>query len=52
MRDGDLPVGFRGNAGGDAVLGQGGAEPIGVVALVAEQLLGFGRAGSISAAPL
>jgi hypothetical protein len=34
IRDRDLPVGFRGDAGGDAALGEGGAEPVGVVTLV------------------
>jgi hypothetical protein len=43
--DGDLPVGFRGDAGGDATLCEGGAEPIGVVALVGEELLGLGHGG-------
>jgi hypothetical protein len=32
--DRDLPIGFRGDARGDAALCEGGAEPIGVVALV------------------
>ena len=50
--DGDLPIGFRGNTGGDAALCEGGAEPIGVVALVGEKLLGLGQGGNISAAPL
>jgi hypothetical protein len=49
--DGDLPIGFRGDAGGDAALCQGGAEPIGVVALVGKKLLALGMAGNISAAP-
>jgi hypothetical protein len=34
------PIGFRGDAGGEAALCQGGAEPIGVVALVGQKLLG------------
>ena len=42
-------VGFRRNAGCDAALGEGGAEPIGVVTLVGQEL---GMAGNISAAPL
>ena len=45
MGDGDLPIGFRGDADGDAALGEGGAEPIGVLALVGEKLLGFGQGG-------
>jgi hypothetical protein len=47
--DRGFPVGFRRNAGCDAALGEGGAEPIGVVTLVGQEL---GMAGSISAAPL
>src|SRR5271156_5866373 len=50
--DGDLPIGFRGDAGGEAALGEGSAEPIGVVALSARSSLASGRAGNISAAPL
>jgi hypothetical protein len=50
--DGDLPIGFRRDADGDAALCQGGAEPIRVVALVGESSLALGRAGNISAAPL
>src|ERR1700742_3150749 len=42
MGDRDLPIGFRGDAGGEAALCQGGAEPIGVVALVGQKLLGPG----------
>ena len=42
MGDRDLPIGFRGDAGGEAALCQGGAEPIGVVALVGQKLLGLG----------
>jgi hypothetical protein len=52
MRDCDVPVGFRWDAGGDAALCEGGAEPVGVVTLVGEKFLATGRAGSISAAPL
>ena len=52
MGDRDLPIGFRGDAGGDAALGEGGAEPVGVIALVGEKFSGFRQAGSISAAPL
>jgi hypothetical protein len=52
MRDRDVPVGFRWDAGGDAALCEGGAEPVGVVTLVGEKFLATGRAGSISAAPL
>ena len=43
--DGDLPIGFRRDAGGDAALCEGGAEPIGVLALVGEKLLGLGQGG-------
>lgn len=51
--DRDLPVGFRGGAGGDAALCQGSnAESIGVVALVGQKLFGLGMTGNISAAPL
>jgi hypothetical protein len=52
MRDCDVPVGFRWDAGGDAALCEGGAEPVGVVTLVGEKFLATGRAGIISAAPL
>jgi len=45
MRDRGVPVGLRWDAGGDAALCEGGAEPIGVVALVGEKLLGLGRGG-------
>jgi hypothetical protein len=51
MWDRDLAVGFRRNAGGDAALCKGGAEPVGVVTLVGG-CLATGRAASISAAPL
>ena len=34
--DGDLPIGFRGDAGDDAALGEVGAEPVGVVTLVGQ----------------
>ena len=50
--DGDLSIGFRGDAGGEAALCEGGAEPIGVVALSARSSLALGMAGNISAAPL
>ena len=50
--DRGFAVGFRRNAGADAAVGEGGAEPIGVVILVGQELLGLGMAGSISAAPL
>jgi hypothetical protein len=50
--DRDFPIGFRGDAGCDAASGEGGAEPVGVVALSAKSSLAFGSAGSISAAPL
>jgi hypothetical protein len=43
--DRDLSIGFRGDADGDAALGEGGAELIGVVALVGEKLLGLGHGG-------
>ena len=43
--DRDLPIGFRGDAGGDAALCEGGAEPIGIVALVGEKFLGLGHGG-------
>ena len=43
--DGDLPIGFRRDADGDAALCEGGAEPIRVVALVGEKLLGLGQGG-------
>ena len=43
--DGDLPIGFRWDADGDAALCEGGAEPIRVVALVGEKLLGLGQGG-------
>ena len=45
MRDGDLPIGFRGDAGDDAALCEGGAEPIGVVTLVGQELLGSWHGG-------
>ena len=45
MGDRDLPVGFRGNAGFHAPLGEGCAEPVGVVTLVGQQLLGFRHGG-------
>ena len=52
MRDRGFAVGFGRNAGGDAALGEGGAEPVGVVTLVARSCLAFGMADSINAAPL
>src|SRR5208283_1364773 len=36
---------FRRNTGGDSALGEGGAEPIGIVALVGKELLGFRHGG-------
>ena len=39
----DLAVGFRRDAGGDAARGQRGAEPVAVIALVAQQFLGIGQ---------
>ena len=42
---GDLPIGFRWDADGDAALGEGGAEPVGVVTLVGEKLIGLGQGG-------
>ena len=36
-------VGLRGDAGGEAALAEGGAQPIGVVALIGEKLLGPGH---------
>ena len=39
MRDGDFAIGFRGYAGCNAAGGEGGAEPIGVVTLVGQELL-------------
>ena len=36
-----LPVGFWRDAGGDSARGQGGAEPVAVIALVAQQFLGI-----------
>src|SRR6516225_1435931 len=50
IRDRDLAIAFRGDAGGDAALCEGGAEPIGV-SLSARSFLAFGMAGNISAAP-
>ena len=47
MRDRGFAVGFGRNAGGDAALGEGGAEPSS-----ARSCLAFGMAGSINAAPL
>jgi hypothetical protein len=53
MRDRGFAVGFGRNAGGDAALGQGGGEPVGVVTLVGQRsCLAFGMADSINAAPL
>ena len=52
MGDRGFPVGFRRNAGEDATLGEGGAEPVGVVTLVGQELLGFRQVGRINAAPL
>ena len=40
MRDGDLAVGLGRDAGGDAPVGEGLAEPAGVIATVAEHRLG------------
>jgi hypothetical protein len=39
----DLPVHFRRDAGGDAAIGQSGAEPVGVVSSVSKQGFGFGE---------
>ena len=36
MRNRGFAVGFRRDAGGDAALGEGGAEPVGIVTLVGE----------------
>ena len=41
MRDRGFAVGFGRNAGGDAALGEGGAEPVGVITLVGQKALGF-----------
>ncbi len=43
--DRDFAVGFGRNAGGDVALGEGGAEPVGVVTLVGQELLGFWHGG-------
>jgi hypothetical protein len=45
MGDRGFPVGFRRNAGRDAVFGEGGAESVGVVTLVGEKLLGSRHGG-------
>ena len=45
MRDRGFAVGFGRNAGGDAALGEGGAEPVGVVTLVGQKLLGLRHGG-------
>ena len=47
-----LAIGSGRYAGCDAAFGKGLAEPVGVIAFVAEKLAAFGRTGSISAAPL
>ena len=43
--DGGFPIGFGGDAGGDFVLGERFAEPIGVVALVGQKLPSPGHRG-------
>lgn len=43
VRDGHLSVGLRRDAGGDATLGQGVTEPVGIVAPISQQRLGFGE---------
>jgi hypothetical protein len=45
LGDGDLPIGFRGDADGDAALCESGAQPIGVIAFVGEKLPGLGQGG-------
>ena len=45
MGDRGFAIGFGRNAGGDAALGQGGAEPVGVVTLVGQKLFGFRHGG-------
>jgi len=45
MGDRGFAVGFGRNAGGDAAFGEGGAEPVGVVTLVGQELLGFRQGG-------
>ena len=52
VRDGDFAVGLRRDARGDASLDVRVAEPVGVIATVAEQDLGFWNASIIKAAPL
>ncbi len=43
VRDRHLAVGLRRDAGSDATLGQGMAEPVGIVAPIGEQCLGLGE---------
>lgn len=52
VRDGHLEVCLLRDAGGDAALCQGMAEPVGIMAPVGQQHLGLGDAFIISAAPL
>jgi hypothetical protein len=48
----DFPIHLRRNAGGDAMIGQPGAEPIGIVSSVAKQASALGEASIMRAAPL
>ena len=41
----DFAVGFRGNTGLNSTVSKGGAEPICVISLVAQKLLGFWNGG-------
>jgi hypothetical protein len=43
VRDLDLAVHFRRDAGGDTAIGQGGAKPVGIVSSVAKQGFGLGE---------